>query len=347
LIEELDRDRFEAIAICVKPGPDDATSQRIRARADRWIELDGAVDGAGSLDEARRRLEELQLDVLFYQDIGMEPFTYFLAFSRLAPVQCVSFGHPNTAGIPEIDYFVSNDEYETEESPGHYSERLFLLRNLPTLAYYYRPARPLAPLDRSEIGLPGDATLYLCPQTLFKLHPDQDRLFAGILGRDPRAHLVLIAGAISQWTRELKARMRSAMPELMERVSFLPLMSHARFLRLLAAGDVMLDPVHFNGQNSSLEAFAVDLPIVTLPGRFQRGRHTLAMYRAMGIDDGVARDEADYIDLAVALGTDPARRARVRERIHAASPVLYENRRVIREFERFFTEATAALRQQD
>ena len=48
----------------------------------------------------------LKLHVLLYADICMEPFTYFLAFSRLAPVQAVTHGHPSTTGLPELDYFV-------------------------------------------------------------------------------------------------------------------------------------------------------------------------------------------------------------------------------------------------
>jgi hypothetical protein len=40
----------------------------------------------------------------------------------------------------------------------------------------------------------------------------------------------------------------------------------------------MLDTLHFNGMNSSLEALAVGLPVVTLPTQLQRGRHTRAMY---------------------------------------------------------------------
>jgi hypothetical protein len=47
--------------------------------------------------------------ILFFQDIGMEHMSYFPAFARLAHVQCVSFGHPDTTGIPNVDYFVSND----------------------------------------------------------------------------------------------------------------------------------------------------------------------------------------------------------------------------------------------
>ena len=81
------------------------------------------------------------------------PFGYFLAFSRLAPVQCVSFGHPDTTGIPTMDYFVSNDLYETPGSEAHYSERLFRLHDLASLAYYYRPERSAQRKDRRHFGL--------------------------------------------------------------------------------------------------------------------------------------------------------------------------------------------------
>src|SRR5208337_1279441 len=97
---------------------------------------------------AREQIAALALDILFYQDIGMEPTSFFLAFARLAPVQCVSFGHPNTTGIPNMDYFVSNDLFEPPDAPSHYSERLILLHDLPTLAYYYKPPLPAAPVNR-------------------------------------------------------------------------------------------------------------------------------------------------------------------------------------------------------
>ena len=72
------------------------------------------------LAEMRERLAQARLDVLFYPDIGMEPCTYFLAFSRLAPVQCVTLGHPVTTGIPNVDYFVSSATLEPRGARQHF-----------------------------------------------------------------------------------------------------------------------------------------------------------------------------------------------------------------------------------
>lgn len=338
LIDRFDRKRFEVFVIRIVPGQKDELTAAIQGAAEHFVEVEwGPSPGA-----AHSRIAALELDVLFYQDIGMEPVSYFLALSRLAPVQCVSFGHPDTTGIATMDYFVSNDLYETAESSGHYSEELFQLHDLPTLAYYYRPPAPARARSRAELGLPAAGALYLCPQALFKMHPDFDEMLRGILERDPTGHVVLISGRFGQWFDTLKGRFARSLGELGERIIPLEPRYGVPFMELLAACDVMLDTPHFNGMNSSLEAFSVGLPIVTLPTQFQRGRHTRAMYLKMGIEDCIASDARAYVDIAVRLGTDPDFNHDARRRIKARSAVLYEDRRVVREFERFFDTALAA-----
>lgn len=333
LVEKIDRRRFEVYVLRVNPGRDDEMTARFRAAAAHFVPVSGDLRRLG---ETHRQLAALELDILFYQDIGMEALTYFLSFARLAPLQCVYFGHPDTTGVPTMDCFISNDLYESAESPAHYSERLVLLHDLPTLAYYYRPQVSRELPRRAALGLPEDATIYVCPQTLFKFHPDFDRVLQGILQRDARGRLVLIQAAINTWNERLLARFHRTMPEVADRVLLLPSLQHAQFMQLLALSDVMLDPLHFNGQNSSLEGLAVGTPVVTLPTGLQRGRHTRAMYLKMGISDCIAASAEDYIDIAVRLGTDPQRRRELRERILGRNHVLYEDPRIVSEFERFF-----------
>jgi protein O-GlcNAc transferase len=338
LIEQLSRERFEVVALRVTPSRDDEATSRIRAAADRTVDLDPDVY------RARSQIAALELDILFYQDIGMEPISYFLAFARLAPVQCVSFGHPNTTGIPTIDYFISNDLFEPPQPHAHYSERLALLRNLPTLAYYYKPKLPPLPAARAAFRLPEEANLYVCPQTLFKLHPDFDAILGGVLGRDPKGLVILIAGQFQEFTDRLRARFARTLSAHADRIVFLPFMGFERFMHLLCVADVILDTLHFNGMNSSLQAFAAGTPVVTLPGEFQRGRHTQAMYRKMGILDCIAADPRQYVDIAVRLATDRAQAQTLRQRILAHNHVLFEDPRVVEEFEKFFVEALGDAR---
>jgi predicted O-linked N-acetylglucosamine transferase (SPINDLY family) len=270
----------------------------------------------------------------------MEPFTYFLAFSRLAPVQCVSFGHPDTTGIPNMDYFVSSSLFEPEHAQDDYSEKLHLIPDAGTLAYYERPAPgDVIPLSRGEAGLPGAAHLYICPQTVFKIHPDFDPILAGILRRDPQGVIVLIEPDIPHHGQLLMERLRTSLGNFAERVIMLPGRRREDFIRLLAACDVMLDTIYFNGMNTNLEAFSVGLPVVTLPSSLQRGRHTQGMYRKMGWTSLVAGSPEQYVDIAVRIATDPDARAEASREILERCGVLYEDADVVRGFESFFRSA--------
>ena len=58
--------------------------------------------------ENRLTLIKAGLDVLVFADMLSEPMSYFLGFSRFAPVQVCFWGNPLTAGRKSIDYFVAD-----------------------------------------------------------------------------------------------------------------------------------------------------------------------------------------------------------------------------------------------
>lgn len=312
------------------PGRDDGMSRFVAEKANAVVTLPPL------LEPARAAVADQKLDVLFYTDIGMEPLTWCLAFARLAPVQCTTWGVPATTGIPNVDYFLSSVDLEPEGAADHYSERLVLLNHLPT--YYYRPPAPSAQRTRSSFRLPEDQHLYLCPQSLFKLHPEFDAILARILEADPAGQIVLIQGGHPHWTQLLRQRFSQTLDSHSERVIFLPQVPSADFLQLLSLADVMLDPIHFGGGNTTLEALAYGTPIVTLPGNLLRSRVTYGCYRQMGILDAVAADSDDYVRLAVDLGTDPDLRNALRAKLLAANSVLYENAGILAELRQFFRE---------
>jgi protein O-GlcNAc transferase len=333
LVAQLSREHFEVFVLNIPPVKMDETARWIRAHADHSLVIDE------SLPTARAQIAALELDILFYQDIGMEPYSYLLAFSRLARVQCVSYGHPDTSGVPNMDYYISNDLYEPPGAAAHYSERLVELHALPTLAYYFRPTVNGALPTRTELGLPTNAHLYVCAQSLFKLHPDMDDAMRRILERDGSGRIVLFAGDCAEWGVQLMRRFRRTMPGVADRVQFLPRQPYQRFLELLSAADVVIDTPHFNGMNTSIDAFSVGTPVVTLPTNLQRGRFTQAMYRTMEIDWGVASDADEYARLAVEAAADAERQHGLRQLILERNHLLFEDKRAVEEFERFFLTA--------
>jgi predicted O-linked N-acetylglucosamine transferase (SPINDLY family) len=137
------------------------------------------------------------------------------------------------------------------------------------------------------------------------------------------------------------SRWRRVMPDVADRVVWLDRMDRDAFLAVTSLCDVMLDPTHFCGGNTSYEAFAFGVPVVTLPSPLLRGRLTYAMYRKMGLDACVATSIADYIERAVGVATDRDRREAVRRDLRDRAAVLYENRSAVTDFGVFLRAAAA------
>jgi protein O-GlcNAc transferase len=331
-IAQLSREKFAVTVLSTGRHADDTA---------RWIEqhADNFVQVPSYLPAARRLIAQQCLDVLFYTDIGMDSMNYTLAMSRLAPVQCVTWGHPVTTGIDTIDYFISSEDLETGTSDEQYTERLVRLKS-PAI-YYYRPSPPALLKPRSFFGLPEGGALYACPQSLFKLHPEFDEILRAILRLDLKGNLVLIRAKHSHAEDLLRERFAKTIPDVLERIHFVPPLDHNDFLNLNAVADVMLDPIHFGGGNTSYEALALGVPVVTLPSTMLRGRITRALFQQMGMTDCVVQSSKEYIDLAVRLGTDADYRTHLSAKIKAASPVLFENPAGIRALEEFLQNAVA------
>jgi predicted O-linked N-acetylglucosamine transferase (SPINDLY family) len=97
------------------------------------------------------------------------------------------------------------------------------------------------------------------------------------------------------------------------------------FLHLLSLADVMLDPFPFCGGNTSYEALALGTPVVTMPGRYLRGRLTHGLYRRLGLTTLSVESVDQCVDVAVGLATDRCQNTEVRNSITELSTVLYEN----------------------
>jgi predicted O-linked N-acetylglucosamine transferase (SPINDLY family) len=294
-----------------------------------------------ALAGAREAIAAEELDVLVYADIGMDPFGYFLAFSRLAPVQCTTFGHPDTSGLRNIDYFISSALFEADDAQDHYSEQLVRLSSLPL--YIPRPLPPAAPRSRQQLGLPEHRTLYACPMMLHKFHPDFDAAMAGILRRDPRAEILLFEdGRFPRRHEALRRRFAAAHPEVAARLRFLPWANLDELISILRTVEVAIDTFYFGAGTTAFLVLAFGTPLVTLPSPFARGRPTYGCYRKMGLLDCVARDPDHFVDLAVRIGTDPPYREALRQRILESCGTLYSDTAAVREFATFLRRSAQA-----
>jgi CRISPR-associated protein Csy1 len=327
-VTDLPRDRFEVVVYHLHPGSDVLTGE-IRARADTFRAFSGA-NARPSLVAPAIRAD--RLDVLVYPELGMDHVSFALAALRLAPRQLAGWGHPVTTGHRTIDGFVSCAAMEPANGASHYVEPLLFLPGIGTR--YRAPALPDAG-SRAKFGLPEDAPLLLCPQSLFKIHPDNDALLADVLAANPRARLVLFEGRHPKLTASFVGRLRKALDAqgvAPAHAVVLPSMPHDDYLRVNLLCDAMLDTLHWSGGNTSLDALACGLPVVTLPGAFMRGRQSAAMLDMVGAPETIARDPDDYVAIASRLVRDRAWRDELAARIRAGAPLLFDRREPVEAF---------------
>ena len=338
LIKYIDRKKFDVFVFHAPNTKKNIIKNEIDKLSYKVINLKNKIK------EQHAQVEKENLDIIFYPEIGMSPTIYFLAFARLAPVQIVSWGHPETTGINTIDYFLSSTLLESDNIKKKYSEKLICLSQFPL---YYQPPKNLGKLkNRKELGLPENVRLYGCPQSLFKLHPDFDSILEKILVEDPDSFIVLIGnkGKEKYWAETLKTRWSKKFNLINPRILFTKNLSLLEYISLCECVNVLLDPLHFGGGNSFLEAMLVGTPTITLPGIDLKTNITAAAYKQMKIlNPPIVKSIKEYISLAIKLAHDDKNNLSLRKESKiAANNNLYDNLQALMEFEKFLEEAHAA-----
>ncbi len=173
-LTEIDRDRFEVIGFHTARSADHVT-ELAAGLCDRFVQ------GLPSKPAWRQAISEAGIDVLLYPEVGMDPVVGWLAAQRLAPVQCVAWGHPVTTGMPTLDYFLSSDLMEPPDGASHYTERLV---RLPRLGMHYtmHETPPLA-MEREMAGLDAAVPVFWSGQSLFKYSPQYTGYFRALRRR--------------------------------------------------------------------------------------------------------------------------------------------------------------------
>ncbi len=310
----------------------DVISEQFRSCSDNFYHI------YGSLNAVCEQVIADQLHILVFTDIGMDPLTTYIAGLRLAPVQCMAWGHPVTSGLPTIDYFLSSELMEPENGQAHYCEKLIRLPNISIC--YEKALVPEPTKTREYFQLRQDAVVYLCCQSLFKYLPQFDYIFANIAQRFPQAQFAFISHQVTAITSQFQARLERSFANLGLRYEdycvVLPRLERIDYFNLNSLSDIFLDTFSWSGGNTTLEAIASGLPVVTSPGEFMRSRHAYGILKMMGVTQTIAQDEAEYVEIAVRLGLDADWRQDIVQKIHERQSFLYNDTACITALESFY-----------
>lgn len=332
-IENIDRSRFSLYGYYTASKKDEAT-EAAKQCFYRFVE------DIYDFERLCEIIREDDLHILVFPEISQDPTTLKLASLWLAPVQCVSaLGATATSGLKTIDYALSSNLMEPDDADNHYTEQLI---RLPNLLIYQTPEDiPQTSFERDKFGIKQKSIIYLCCHQLPTHLPQYDEIYPRIAKEIEDCQFIFLESHFSSFiTDQYRLRLRQAFTRFNlnyeDYVVFLPLLDKQEYRAINYISDIFLDTIGWSACNSAFEAIACDLPIITLPGEFMRGRHTSAILNMMGINETIAKNPDEYIEIAVRLGQDGEWRKLVSSKIADTKHRVYRDKTCITALEDFF-----------
>ncbi|MDJ0516704.1 MAG: tetratricopeptide repeat protein [Trichodesmium sp. MO_231.B1] len=333
-VENLNRSDFELFGYHTNFKRDEETAKAAKA-------FDKFIQGPLGLEKWADIIQQDKLHVLIFPEFGMDPATVQLGCLKLAPIQVAFGGHPETSGLPTIDYHLSSDLMEPENAQEHYTEKLVRLPNL-AVNYTLLPVEP-KPTSKKDIGIAEDEIMFWSCQSLFKYLPQHDDVFPRIAQDLDKCKFVFIQHNSKDVTEVFRQRLNDAFEQFglnyQDYCIFLPRLNSSAFAGVTAIADVFLDNIGWSGNNTAMESTNFNVPIVTYPQEMMRGRHVLGIMKMMGIEETIASRKEEYVQIAVRLGRDAEYRQYISELIAKNKHKLYNDLETIRALEEFLLNA--------
>lgn len=239
-----------------------------------------------------------------------------------APIQVACWvGYPATSGLAAMDYILADRHQLPPGTERFYTEAVV---RLPDSYVAFEPP-PDAPAVGDLPALSRGWITFGSFNMLEKITEEVVAVWSRVLLRLPTSRLLLktLALGCAATQRRYKALFadHGIAEERLELMGATPLAEHLSWMQRT---DIALDSFPYAGGRTTLEALWMGLPVIALPRETFGSRHSLSYLATIGLGGLAASDADHYVDLAVALASDPARLAAMRSGLRArmlASPL--------------------------
>ncbi|MDZ8105961.1 MAG: glycosyltransferase [Nostoc sp. DedQUE12a] len=265
----------------------------------------------------------------------------FLSMHRLARIQVTSGGSVVTTGIRHIDYYISGtltDPSATAQQ--QYQEKLVKLEgSAHCFSYGNEEEKITVKVERQSLDIADDVVIFISGANYFKLIPELIDTWAKIIFGVPNSVLVLLPFG-PNWSNAYPKKAfinhlnqvfsKHGIPA--DRLIVLdpqPVPNRQEIKAYFGIADIYLDSYPFSGTTSLVEPLQLNLPVIARQGSSFRSAMGAAMVQTLDVPDLVADSEESYIELAIALGTDPELRqqksAQIKEKMQG-NPSFLDSR---------------------
>ena len=307
VLEERERSAVEVY--CYSTGDTaDKFTERLRNLADVWH-----AAGPMSPNEVADLIHRDRIDILVDLAGHSGASNLRIFAQRPAPIQATWVGYLNTTGLTRIQYRISDNQCDPPGLTDRYHTEQVL--RLAHSQWCYRPFVEVdceyeAPFQRN-----GCVTFGSFNQTV-KITPAVRKLWGEILTQVPDSRLVVV-GVVDNRARDDLYRDLENAGVSRDRITMVPYIPVEEYYRWFARVDITLDTLPFSGGTTTCDALWMGAPVITCPGIRSWSRSAASILTTLGLADGIAESQEDYVRRAVQLAGNPARIAHLRKTLRS------------------------------
>ena len=326
ILKNLDRERFD-VFLYSNTWRCDASTERYRAWADEWRDITRDSD-----EEAQRRIIEDGIDILVDLSGHTRGNRLGIFARRAAAVQVTHCGYPNTTGLSQIDWLITDSRIDEPGAEKYFAESLLRMEGC---FLCYSPALREIPAESCVSERP---VTFGCFNPLRKISEDTLDLWARVMNKVPASRLMLKSRALEdvqvsgRIVREF--RRRGIAPARIVCAGFSG--TDEAYLRAHHEIDIALDPFPYNGGTITCDALWMGVPVVAKKGDTHASRVAAGLLYAAGLPNWIANSADDYARIAVRAASEVARLRASRQalRTQVARSELMDSQAYLKRYER-------------
>lgn len=305
--------------------PIDDTTRRLMEYGGTWRSTVGMSDEA-----LAKQIQADGIDLLIDLAGHTEGHRLPMFAMKPAPVQATWLGYPNTTGLPQMDFRLTDAVADPPGQTEHlHTEQLIYM---PDIFLSFTPMQnpPCTPLPEPE-----DGQLTLCSfNNLSKISDITLGLWGEIMAQLPKARLLLkfafLGDELSRQVLQYRLAKNGIEQSRVDMLGFTD--TKESHLALYGTANLALDSYPYHGTTTTCEALWMGVPVITLAGAAHVSRVSVSILTAIGCTELIAENKADYVAKAVALARDRARQQYYRHNLRSKmlmSP-LTDNHRFVK-----------------
>ncbi|HIJ53672.1 MAG TPA: FkbM family methyltransferase [Planctomycetes bacterium] len=215
-----------------------------------------------------------------------------------APIQVTYLGYPDTTGMEQIDYRLTDELADPPESQQFYTEELLYL---PDGFLCYKPAGyapPVAPLPVLKNGYITFGSF----NNNCKVNPFIMSIWAEVLKVNDNSRFVMkFKGGHDETLRDYYLRKFEELGINTDRIDIHGVKRPVEHLKLYNQIDIALDTYPYNGTTTTFEALWMGVPVISLVGQHHMSRVGSTILTRFGMGFLAADTPENYLIRATAL----------------------------------------------